>query len=41
MESNLQALRKAGWRVLTVWECQTLPKQRAKLAARLTRFLAG
>jgi DNA mismatch endonuclease (patch repair protein) len=38
---NLRKLRKAGWRVLTVWECQTLPKQRAKLVARLRRFLAG
>ena len=30
-------LRKAGWRVLEVWECET--KQSGGLARKLTRFL--
>lgn len=32
------ALRRAGWSVGTVWECET--RQTNKLAARLRRFLA-
>lgn len=35
---DLTRLRKAGWRVLVVWECQT--KTPNKLASRLERFLA-
>lgn len=34
---TLAALRRAGWRVLVVWECQT--KNRAALARRLGRFI--
>lgn len=34
---TLTALRRAGWRVLVVWECQT--QDRAKLAERLSAFL--
>jgi DNA mismatch endonuclease (patch repair protein) len=34
---NVRALRKAGWRVLTVWECET--RRRDKLAARLQRLV--
>jgi DNA mismatch endonuclease (patch repair protein) len=30
-------LRKAGWRVLTVWECET--KDKGRLMERLRRFL--
>jgi DNA mismatch endonuclease (patch repair protein) len=30
-------LRRLGWRVMTVWECQT--KDRARVAGRLARFL--
>lgn len=33
------ALRRAGWSVATVWECET--RQMNKLSARLRRFLAG
>lgn len=33
----LRSLRKSGWRVLVVWECQT--KQPEALAHRLRRFL--
>lgn len=36
---NLRALRKLGWRVLTIWECQAKDGQR--LAARIKRFLAS
>ncbi|MCH8490454.1 MAG: DNA mismatch endonuclease Vsr [Oceanicaulis sp.] len=35
--ANATALADAGWRVLTVWECQM--KDRAVLAARLQGFL--
>jgi DNA mismatch endonuclease (patch repair protein) len=36
-ESNARLLRAAGWKVLTVWECET--RSPARLFARLTRFL--
>lgn len=35
---NKAALRRLGWRVLTIWECQTA---RVDLAARIVRFLTG
>jgi G:T-mismatch repair DNA endonuclease (very short patch repair protein) len=38
---NRRALAKANWRVLTVWECQTQARQRAKLERRIARFLAS
>ena len=34
---NLRKLRKAGWKVLVVWECQT--RDFDKLAERLNGFL--
>jgi len=34
-------LRRLGWRVLVVWECQTAPSKRAALAERLERFLTN
>lgn len=34
---NVAALRRAGWKVLIVWECQT--RDPSKLEARLRRFL--
>lgn len=34
---NLRALRRGGWRVMTVWECETRNSQR--LAKRLEKFL--
>ena len=34
---NLAALRRLGWSVLVVWECQTF--ERTELLARLSRFL--
>jgi DNA mismatch endonuclease (patch repair protein) len=36
---NLANLKALGWKVLTVWECQT--KNASKLDIRLKRFLAG
>jgi len=36
-----RALRRLGWRVLAVWECQTRPARRQRLEARLLRFLGG
>jgi len=34
---NLKALRREGWRVMVVWECET--KDSDRLARRLARFL--
>ncbi len=34
---SLRALRRLGWKVLVVWECQT--KDTARLSRRLLRFL--
>lgn len=35
---NLRALRREGWKVLIVWECET--RQLEKLRMRIERFLA-
>jgi len=35
-----RALRRAGWRVLIVWECQTRPSRLGRLSARLRSFLS-
>jgi DNA mismatch endonuclease (patch repair protein) len=32
-------LKKSGWSVLVVWECQTAPKKLQRLARRAERFL--
>jgi G:T-mismatch repair DNA endonuclease (very short patch repair protein) len=40
MSSNVDR-RRLGWRVLTIWECQTVPSRREQLARRIERFLAG
>jgi DNA mismatch endonuclease (patch repair protein) len=34
----LRRLRRLGWKVLVVWECQTVPLKRDRLTARLARF---
>ena len=34
---NVKALRKLGWKVLVIWECET--KKKARLEARLIAFL--
>ena len=36
---HVRKLRRAGWRVMTLWECEL--KQPEKAARRLERFLAG
>ena len=36
--SNIRALRRAGWKVLVVWQCAT--KDRARLEKRLGKFLS-
>ena len=36
---NLRRLRRLGWRVLVVWECQTRIAKRPTLEARIARFL--
>jgi DNA mismatch endonuclease (patch repair protein) len=36
---HLRELRRAGWKVLIVWECETTATRRARLNARLQRFL--
>ena len=37
--ANTRKLRRLGWRVCVVWECET--KSPDKLARRLRRFLSG
>jgi DNA mismatch endonuclease (patch repair protein) len=37
---NLRALRRLGWRALTLWECQIHPRKLDRLAARVLRFLS-
>ena len=34
-----RALRRAGWQVLVLWECQTRPTTLARLRAKVVRFL--
>lgn len=36
-----RALRKAGWRLLVVWECQLHPRKWPATQARIARFLAS
>ena len=36
---TIRALRRLGWRVLVVWECQTTLARREWLAERLRTFL--
>ena len=36
-----RALRKAGWRVLRVWECALTPRRSAGTVARIARALGG
>ena len=37
--ANAARLRRLGWRVLVVWECQTRPAAQARLRRRLAAFL--
>jgi len=34
------ALRKAGWSVLVIWECETRPARLERLQTRLSKFLS-
>lgn len=36
---NKRALRRLGWEILVVWECETRSSARADLANKLRRFL--
>lgn len=36
---NTRLLKKLGWKVLVVWECQTTEKRLKSLTVRLTRLL--
>ena len=38
--SNLRKLRRLGWSVLVVWECQTRTARREIFQRRIARFLA-
>ena len=38
-KKNVRLLRRVGWRVLVVWECQT--KDEDRLRKKLEKFLAG
>lgn len=38
---TLRSLRRAGWRVLVVWECKLKSKKREKVQQTLYRFLSG
>jgi len=38
---QVRKLRRLGWCVLTVWECQTRPDKLPRLAERLRRFLTA
>jgi DNA mismatch endonuclease, patch repair protein len=35
----VRQLRRAGWGVMVIWECQTRPGGLDRLASRITRFL--
>ena len=34
-------MRRLGWRVLVVWECQTTPSNRESLRRRIDKFLSN
>lgn len=38
---NGRRLRRMGWSVLTIWECQLTPNRLARTKARIFAFLAG
>lgn len=38
---NRRRLRRLGWRVMTVWECQLRPHRLEATRKRLGRFLRG
>ena len=38
---NLRLLRRGGWKVLVVWECQTIPSRSDWLRAKIDGFLSA
>jgi DNA mismatch endonuclease (patch repair protein) len=36
---NLRKIRKLGWRVLVIWECEVMKADESRLSATLVRFL--
>jgi DNA mismatch endonuclease (patch repair protein) len=38
---HTKALKKAGWRVLILWECDLAEKATARLEGRIRKFLSG
>ncbi|MCO6455239.1 MAG: DNA mismatch endonuclease Vsr [Pirellulaceae bacterium] len=38
-EKQKRVLRGLGWRVMIIWECETLTKSRQRLTRRIIRFL--
>ena len=38
---NRRKLRQMGWKGLVIWECQIRPAKMARLAARVSKFLAA
>jgi DNA mismatch endonuclease, patch repair protein len=38
---NLRRLRRLGWAILVVWECQTVRARKMELTERLRRFLGA
>ena len=38
---TVRALRRLGWAVLVVWECETAAKRLEKLRRKVARFLGG
>jgi DNA mismatch endonuclease (patch repair protein) len=37
---SIGRLRRAGWRVMVIWECQTSPRRLDRLAGRIARFFS-
>lgn len=40
-QKTLRQLRRIGWQVLVIWECQTHPKRLMALQKRIEKFLSG
>ena len=40
-KQNLRGLRKSGWKILIVWECQTVANNLPNLCDKLQAFLGG
>lgn len=38
---NRRLLKKLGWKVLVIWECEVAPSKLSKLKRKIARFLGG